>query len=204
VNARVQQVNTGAPGKPNAAPRDGAGGHFLGHTRKQGNVATAGSLARPTAAIFGGVPTLRGFTEMVTRLPVKDATVHSKRDLDIPRSTRVRRTVKEPSAGISRRAAEQAGASCAVATAQRRTLKPPPLWNVVIRAHAVQPRWQVVTQRLTLPAADADHACLLAVRAAHARLSIPPWKPLVRESLAYASAELVTPEPLAHEFARAA
>jgi len=71
----------------------------------------------------------------------------------------------------------------------------------------VQPRWLVASQRVTLPAAGAEHACLLAVRNAHARLSIPPWKPLLRESLAYASAELHTPEQVVQlplEFARAA
>jgi len=89
-------------------------------------------------------------------------------------------------------------------TSPKRTPKPPPLWNVVIAAHKVLPRWHVASQHLTLPAVDEDHARLLAVRSAHAELSIPLCKPLLRESLSYTSAELVTPEPVAHEFARAA
>lgn len=66
-----------------------------------------------------------------------------------------------------------------------------PLFRVALAAHAIPPRWSIAEQVVTLPAVDAEQACLFAVRMAHADASVPPWRPCVRASMAHATAEPV-------------
>jgi hypothetical protein len=65
------------------------------------------------------------------------------------------------------------------------------MFRVALAAHVVPPRWPIPAQALELPAVGAEHACLLAVRNAHAEAGVPPWRPCVRASLAFATAERV-------------
>jgi len=63
------------------------------------------------------------------------------------------------------------------------------MWRVQLAAHAVPPRWHVPAQTVELPAVDAEQACGFAISMAHAAAGVPPWKPCVRASLAFASVE---------------
>lgn len=59
-----------------------------------------------------------------------------------------------------------------------------------VRGHRCE-RWNIPALKITIPAVSVDHACRQAVAEAHRRASLPPWRPLVRISLSYATAERV-------------
>jgi hypothetical protein len=65
-----------------------------------------------------------------------------------------------------------------------------PSYRVAIKAHEVE-RWRIPASEVEVPAASPKHARLIVVRAAHAAVGVPPWKPCVRASLAHTSAEVV-------------
>lgn len=65
--------------------------------------------------------------------------------------------------------------------------KLPPTWRIEVAEHEVA-RWRIPAQAYKLPAVDAEQACGFAVRHAHAAVGVPPWRPYVAESLAYATA----------------
>ncbi len=74
-------------------------------------------------------------------------------------------------------------------TRDRRQPRPPlTMWTVEIRAHRVE-RWIVAQQVAKLPAPTAASARLFALRRAHQALNMPPWRPLLRASWPYPSAE---------------
>ena len=62
-----------------------------------------------------------------------------------------------------------------------------PTYRVEIQEHVCS-RWIIPSQQTTVVGTDEEDACLFAVRLAHSALSMPPWKPLRRISLEYASA----------------
>jgi hypothetical protein len=64
--------------------------------------------------------------------------------------------------------------------------QPPPGWRVRIAAHAID-RYAIPEQTLTVCAHGEHDARLAAVRASHRRASLPPWRPYVRESMAFAT-----------------
>lgn len=64
---------------------------------------------------------------------------------------------------------------------------PAPLFRVQLDAHHVE-RWTIPAACVKVPAANADHARWIVVAQAHRAAGAPPWKPLIRESLAHARA----------------
>ena len=76
----------------------------------------------------------------------------------------------------------------AVVSARRQPSRPlPASWQVTIERHTCA-RWIVPASVTTLPAPDGDSARLYALRGAHGRLAMPPWKPLLRLSWPHSSA----------------
>ena len=67
---------------------------------------------------------------------------------------------------------------------------PPPMWRVEVQGHRLQ-RWTIEAHVLEVPAVDAAHACEVVVGILHRAAGVPPWKPLIRESLEHASAAAV-------------
>lgn len=76
----------------------------------------------------------------------------------------------------------------------RRGPEPPPLHRVSVRAHQLAGRI-VPPVAVTLPAIDRAHATMLGVREAHHRAGVPCWRPFMRTSMPFASAEPVAVEP---------
>jgi len=66
--------------------------------------------------------------------------------------------------------------------------KPPPCWQASVERHRVE-RWLIPASRIEIPAVSEAHARLTAVRLAHQRAGVPPWKPCVRVSFPFATAE---------------
>lgn len=68
----------------------------------------------------------------------------------------------------------------------------PPLvcWRVKIAKHRCS-RWIVPRSVCTLPAPDERAARLFALRAAHAKLNLPAWRPLIRTSWPHSRAERI-------------
>lgn len=64
------------------------------------------------------------------------------------------------------------------------------MWRARLAAHDCA-RWPIPAQAVTVPAVSEDDACRFAVRFAHAAAGVPPWRPCVRLSLAFATAERV-------------
>lgn len=73
----------------------------------------------------------------------------------------------------------------------------PPIYRVSIEAHEVAGRWRIpAADDLSLPASSPGQAVGFAVRAAHARAGVPPWRPWVRVSEDFTTATLDEPDPL--------
>lgn len=67
--------------------------------------------------------------------------------------------------------------------------EPPPLYGACVAAHRVD-RFDVGELDIKIPAVSVDHARRLVVAEAYRRAGgLPPWKPLVRTSLKYATAK---------------
>jgi hypothetical protein len=64
---------------------------------------------------------------------------------------------------------------------------PVPMYRVDIEAHQVA-RWEIPASSVNTPAASVEQARTIAVGIAHHAANVPPWKPCVRVSLAYATA----------------
>jgi hypothetical protein len=77
-----------------------------------------------------------------------------------------------------------------------RRLSPPATWIVTIERHAVS-RWFIGRQVVKLPAPDSEDACLTAIRWAHGKAGVPPWRPLIRESLKHTTAKRTGSAPVA-------
>jgi hypothetical protein len=73
----------------------------------------------------------------------------------------------------------------------RTRARPPRLelrvFRVTVRAHRVE-RFDIPASTGKLPAANAAHACEIAVRTLHRDAGVPPWKPYVWQSLEHAAA----------------
>jgi hypothetical protein len=69
---------------------------------------------------------------------------------------------------------------------------PWPTWRVTIEAHRCE-RWIIPSQRHKLVAVTAAEARLSGIREAHRALGMPPWRPLIRLSWPYSSAERLQP-----------
>jgi hypothetical protein len=67
------------------------------------------------------------------------------------------------------------------------------LWRVVVDAHTVA-RYEVEALDIKLGGPDASYARLSAIREAHRRAGMPPWKPYVRESWQHSRATRETVE----------
>lgn len=65
--------------------------------------------------------------------------------------------------------------------------EPPPLYAVHVAAHGCD-RYSIPELRLKIPACSVDHARRQAVAEAHRRGGLPPWRPLIRASMPYATA----------------
>jgi hypothetical protein len=63
-------------------------------------------------------------------------------------------------------------------------------WRVELAGHDVD-RWHVEAQTVELPAPDAEYACLRVIHWAHSDAGLPPWRPLIRHSMRFATAEPV-------------
>jgi hypothetical protein len=61
-----------------------------------------------------------------------------------------------------------------------------------VAAHRVGPRYVVPAVDVEVPAVSIEHARALAVGEAHRRAEVPPWRPWIRESLRYATADRVS------------
>jgi hypothetical protein len=72
-------------------------------------------------------------------------------------------------------------------TYRKPTRQPPATFRIQISAHDVE-RWAIPATSVEIPAADAGHARLIAVRMAHSAAGVPPWLPCVRASLKFARA----------------
>jgi hypothetical protein len=70
---------------------------------------------------------------------------------------------------------------------------PVPTYRVRIGAHDVPPRWRIEARTFKLPASSADAACLRGVRWTHSDAGVPCWKPCVRRSLTFTTAEALSP-----------
>ncbi len=64
---------------------------------------------------------------------------------------------------------------------------PLPTYRVTIERHACE-RWIIPAQTFRLVAYTEPEARLAGIRECHIRQSLPPWRPLVRESWPYSSA----------------
>jgi hypothetical protein len=73
-----------------------------------------------------------------------------------------------------------------------RTRWPLPSYRVRIAAHTIPPRWFIPAQTLDLPAGTVEAACSTAVRWAHSDAGVPCWKPCVRRSLTFTTAEALS------------
>ena len=62
-------------------------------------------------------------------------------------------------------------------------------YQVAIRDHDVPPRWHIAAGSSRIHALSPSEAQLEAVRAAHRRAGVPPWKPCVRLSLQHTTSE---------------
>jgi hypothetical protein len=79
----------------------------------------------------------------------------------------------------------------------RQPYRPPlPVYRVSIARHSRE-RWIVPKQSHRLAAYSEDGARLLAIREAHRRLEMPPWRPLIRESLKHTTAKRTGSAPVA-------
>src|SRR2546428_118972 len=65
------------------------------------------------------------------------------------------------------------------------------MYHVELAAHDLPPRWRIPARTVELPAADVEDAARQVIRWAHSDAGAPPWRPLVRASLAFASARPV-------------
>jgi hypothetical protein len=70
---------------------------------------------------------------------------------------------------------------------------PRPSYRVRIAAHAIPPRWFIPASSCTLLATSAEYACERAVRWSHADHDVPPWRPCIRRSLEFTTAEALSP-----------
>ncbi len=70
-----------------------------------------------------------------------------------------------------------------------------PGWRVQVAEHDVPPRWHVPARVVEVPAADAGQACAFVIGWAHCDAGVPPWRPFVRHSLAFTTAERVGEAP---------
>ncbi len=69
----------------------------------------------------------------------------------------------------------------------RRSHRPPLTFRVRLARHTIAGgRWEIPASCVRLPAANAEHARLEAVQAAHIAAGIPAWRPCIRESLPHA------------------
>jgi hypothetical protein len=68
---------------------------------------------------------------------------------------------------------------------------PLPLWRVTLERPTVAGRWLIPAEAVKIPAADEAEACRFAVRLAHAKADVAPWRPYTRHSLAFATAQPV-------------
>jgi hypothetical protein len=62
--------------------------------------------------------------------------------------------------------------------------------RVILSAHQCE-RWNIPALKITIPAVSVEHARRQAVAEAHRQAAVPPWRPLARISLPYATAERV-------------
>ena len=68
--------------------------------------------------------------------------------------------------------------------------RPPlPVYRARINRHKVPPRWLIAARESTTVAADTLHAREIVIGEAHRAAGVPPWKPCVRCSLEYTTAE---------------
>jgi hypothetical protein len=74
-----------------------------------------------------------------------------------------------------------------MAERRRQQRWPLQMWRVVVDAHRVE-RWEIPASTVEVPAAHAEHAGEVAVRALHRSTGLPPWRPYLRASLAHAVA----------------
>ena len=68
------------------------------------------------------------------------------------------------------------------------------MYRVMVAKHRVG-RYDIEPLTMDLGALDRTHARLLAVREAHRRARVPPWKPWMRESWPHTAAELASEQP---------
>ena len=75
--------------------------------------------------------------------------------------------------------------------------KPAPAHHAHVEAHRIG-RYEVGEVDIQIPAVDVPHARREAILAAHRRAGppLPPWRPLIRQSWPYSSAEAVEPVAL--------
>lgn len=71
------------------------------------------------------------------------------------------------------------------------------LWDVVVAAHRVEPRWDVPELRVTLGGPRVEYAMLDALRMAHRAAGVPPWKPALRQGWPHVTATLTDTDELA-------
>lgn len=67
------------------------------------------------------------------------------------------------------------------------------LWAVTIAAHTVS-RWEIPAVTIELGGPNADYARKAAVRLAHSKAGVPPWRPYGRVSLRNTKAKRVVRE----------
>jgi hypothetical protein len=69
--------------------------------------------------------------------------------------------------------------------------KPAPLHEIFIETHTVN-RYLVRGRTYKIPAVSVEHARKLGVVEVHKVAGCPPWRPLIRRSMEYTTAKLVT------------
>lgn len=70
-----------------------------------------------------------------------------------------------------------------------RSAQPASIYRVTIAGHMIAARYVIPTRTFKLPAATIEGARLAGVREAHCIAAIPPWRPCVRRSLEFTTAE---------------